>query len=372
VGSRQRSLEALDVSNFWNNRRVLITGHTGFKGAWLTLWLGLHGAHVVGIALKPEQPPGLLEQFALTDEIEHHIIDIRDSEKLRQRVVDAQPEIVFHLAAQALVRRSYQRPADTWNTNVIGTINLMDSLRQLDSPFVAVVVTSDKVYLNRDWEYGYRETDALGGHDPYSSSKAAVEIAVVSWRQSFFTNPLGAAVATGRAGNVLGGGDWAEDRIVPDLIRSFTNGRELGIRNPAATRPWQHVLEPLAGYLQLAEHMKTAQQSGNFERSVELCSAWNFGPLPESNRTVQQLVETATEFWPGRWSDQSQADAPHEARFLGLSIEKACRSLNWYPRWNFRECVRRTIDWYRRVQDGENPRHVAEEQIGAYECNSGN
>ena len=360
------------MSNFWNDRRVLVTGHTGFKGAWLTLWLRLHGAKVSGVALESEMPPGLLDQFALTDEIDHHIVDIRDSEKLCQKVVQAQPEIVFHLAAQALVRRSYQQPSDTWSTNVTGTINLMDSLRQLDSPFVAVIVTSDKVYLNREWEHGYRETDSLGGHDPYSSSKAAVEIAVGSWRQSFFTNPLDGAVATGRAGNVIGGGDWAEDRIVPDLIRSFTAGEELGIRNPTATRPWQHVLEPLAGYLQLAEHMKITQENGNAAQMGQLCSAWNFGPLPESNRTVQQLVETAIESWPGRWSDQSQVDAPHEARFLGLSIDKACRSLDWYPRWNFRESVRRTIDWYRRVQDGENPRHVAEEQIRSYECNSKN
>lgn len=331
------------------------------------MWLRMHGAHVTGIALESETVPGLLDQLRLHEEIEHHIVDIRDAKLLTETVSKAEPEIVFHLAAQALVRRSYRQPLETWNTNVTGSIHLMDSLRYLESPFVAIMVTSDKVYLNREWNYAYRETDPLGGYDPYSSSKAACEIAVASWRSSFFANPLKTAIATVRAGNVLGGGDWAEDRIVPDLVRSFRENRELAIRSPDSTRPWQHVLEPLTGYAKLAEQMRLAQQNGQAEKVAGLCEGWNFGPLPESNRTVRELADTAIESWPGNWSDQSNPDLPHEAKFLGLSIDKSCRELDWYPRWGFRQCVGKTIEWYRRVHQGEHPRTVTEEQICDYE-----
>lgn len=347
-----------------------MTGHTGFKGAWLTMWLRMHGAQVSGIALESETPPGLLNQLELSREIDHHIVDIRDAQLLTETVTRAKPEIVFHLAAQALVRRSYRQPLETWNTNVTGSIHLMEALRQLENPFVAIMVTSDKVYLNREWNFAYRETDPLGGHDPYSSSKAACEIAVASWRSSFFANPMETAIATVRAGNVLGGGDWAEDRIVPDLIRSFCENHELAIRSPNSTRPWQHVLEPLTGYAKLAEQMRVAQIGGQSAILTGLCEAWNFGPLPESNRTVRDLVETAVESWPGSWSDQSSSDLPHEAKFLGLSIDKSCRELDWYPRWGFRQCVSKTIEWYRRVNQGEHPRTVTEEQIRDYERTS--
>lgn len=358
------------VSDFWKDRRVLVTGHTGFKGAWLTLWLRLYGAHVSGVATEPDTSPSLLEQFSLIGEIDHQILDIRDADQLSNAMITSQPEIVFHLAAQPLVRASYLHPVDTWSTNVMGTINVMESIRTMDTPVVGVFVTTDKVYLNREWQHGYREHDPLGGHDPYSSSKAAAEIAVNSWRQSFFTNPFDKAIATARAGNVLGGGDWAQDRIFPDIIRSLRNGHEIGIRNPAATRPWQHVLEPLHGYMQLAERMKRSQESKETANLELLASAWNFGPLPEANRTVEELVDTAFEFWPGTSSDRSDVAAVHEATFLGLSIDKACRSLNWYPQWSFRDTIRHTVDWYRQVHEGGCPRAIAEQQIKGYPCST--
>jgi CDP-glucose 4,6-dehydratase len=360
----------MGMTTFWNHRRVLVTGHTGFKGAWLTLWLRQLGAEVQGIALEPEVKPGLLEQFGLMDEVDHNIQDIRDAGALRKLMVRFAPEIVFHLAAQPLVRRSYREPVDTWNTNVFGTINVMECLRASSQPVVAVMVTTDKVYQNNEWAHAYREVDPVGGHDPYSSSKAATEIAVASWRSSFFADGFQTAVATARAGNVIGGGDYAEDRIIPDIIRSLQNNQAIDVRNPNATRPWQHVLEPLSGYLSLAEKLHNAQSSKDVSTLGMLCSAWNFGPLPESNQTVKSLVNTALESWPGTWVDSSNSNAPHEANFLGLAIDKATRFLDWYPRWSFEKTVRTTMEWYRQVTDKKCPRTVAIEQIQEFECSS--
>lgn len=333
--------------DFWCGRRVLLTGHTGFKGAWLALWLKELGAEVTGFALPPETKPNLFIQLGLDKRIDHRLGDIRDAELLKTLVHDVKPEVVLHLAAQPLVRLSYQQPAETWSTNVMGTIHLLDALRQLDQPCIAVLVTTDKVYRNQEWLYGYRENDPLGGYDPYSSSKAAAELAIASWRSSFcgllpHQSPL-LRIASARAGNVIGGGDWACDRIVPDAMRALTQGNPIAVRNPYATRPWQHVLEPLGGYLCLAEALAV---------SAERACAFNFGPQLESNRTVRELVDEAIKHWPGSWQDQSDSQAPHEANLLSLVIDRAHHELGWAPRWDFATTVERTVNWYRRVQEG--------------------
>lgn len=339
---------------YWHGRRVLITGHTGFKGSWLALWLLELGAQVTGLALPPETEPNLFSQLELDRRLDHRLGDIRDAALLQDLVLETRPEVVLHLAAQPLVRLSYQQPAATWATNVMGTIHLLEALRQLDEPCAAVLVTTDKVYRNNEWIYGYRENDPLGGHDPYSSSKAAAELAIASWRSSFCgslphqTPHL--RLASARAGNVIGGGDWSLDRIVPDAMRALSQGEAIGVRNPAATRPWQHVLEPLGGYLRLAEGLAASE---------EQASAYNFGPQLEANRPVRELVEEALRHWPGRWQDQSDPNAPHEASLLNLVIDRAHHELGWAPRWGFATTVERTVRWYRRVQ---------EVQASALEC----
>ena len=339
----------LPDADFWRGRRVLLTGHTGFKGSWLALWLLELGAELTGLALPPEPGPNLFEQLALADRMDHRIGDIRDGGLMRRLVSERLPEVVLHLAAQPLVRRSYAEPLATWETNVIGTLHLLEAVRPLEHPCTAVLITTDKVYRNNEWLYGYREIDPLGGHDPYSSSKAAAEIAIASWRSSFCgslphqTPHL--RIASARAGNVIGGGDWAADRIVPDAMRALAAGQPIAVRNPAATRPWQHVLEPLGGYLLLAERL--SQEQGT------LASAFNFGPQLEANRSVRELVEQALLHWPGRWLDQSDPTSPHEASLLHLVIDKAHHDLGWTPRWPFPTTVERTVRWYRRVQDDQ-------------------
>ncbi len=353
------------MTEFWKNRRVLVTGHTGFKGAWLTLWLRSMDAKVCGISLEPEQTPGLLDQFSLVGEVDHHIQDIRDLIGLTRIFKAIEPEVVIHLAAQPIVRRSYSEPVDTWTTNVLGTINVLESLKSLRNPVAAVLATTDKVYRNNEWAFAYRENDPLGGHDPYSSSKAAAEFAVNSWRSSFFKDGTKVAVATARAGNVVGGGDFAPDRIVPDIVRSLALGQPVEVRNPNATRPWQHVLEPLSGYLTLAQQLFESQRSRDVERLDVLCSSWNFGPLPEGNRTVKELVELALREWPGSWVNRSDGSEVHEAMFLGLAIEKATRYLNWYPRWSFEQTIQSTISWYKQFCDSS-PRQISLNQICEY------
>ena len=335
-------------SSFWSGRRVLLTGHTGFKGSWLALWLLELGAHVTGLALPPETEPSLFTQLELERSLQHHLGDIRDAALLKELVAQTRPELVLHLAAQPLVRRSYAEPAATWATNVMGTIHLLEALRGLDQPCSAVLITTDKVYRNNEWLYGYRENDPLGGHDPYSSSKAAAELAIASWRASFcgslpHQSPQ-LRIASARAGNVIGGGDWAADRIVPDAMRALGRGEPIGVRNPAATRPWQHVLEPLGGYLLLAERLSA---------DPSLADAFNFGPQLEAKRSVRELVEEALHHWPGSWVDQSDPGAPHEASLLNLVIDKAHHQLGWAPRWNFATTLERTVNWYRRLQQGQ-------------------
>ncbi len=366
--------------NFWLNRRVLLTGHTGFKGSWLTLWLLELGAEVSGFSLSPEnlhfnsQP--LFDALGLITLLKgrHYLGDVRDSKALSAAVDCSKPDIVFHFAAQPLVRQSYIDPLGTWSTNVQGSLHLLEALKPLDHPCVVVVVTTDKVYANKEWDHGYREVDRLGGDDPYSSSKAATELAIASWRESFCGSANhqtpNLCISSARAGNVIGGGDWATDRIVPDAMRALANGHTLSVRNPSAKRPWQHVLEPLSGYLTLAEAMFRSKVTQNFQDSDELntfASAFNFGPLIESNRSVKQLVQEILQHWPGSWSDQSNPHAPHEAGRLHLQIDKAYHQLGWQPRWDFATTVARTVGWYRDVHEGANPLECCLADLKAYE-----
>jgi CDP-glucose 4,6-dehydratase len=312
------------------------------------------GARVSAVGLEPDSEPHLFTQLQLADRLDHHIADIRDAETLRQLAERAQPEIVLHLAAQPLVRRSYHDPLGTWGTNVMGSLHVLEALRTLQHPCAVVMVTTDKVYANREWDFGYRENDRLGGHDPYSASKAGAELAIASWRSSFCgmaahqTPHL--AIATARAGNVIGGGDWAADRIVPDAMRALSEGLPIRVRNPTATRPWQHVLEPLSGYLLLAERLHQGQLTE--ATANPYAEAFNFGPHLEANRSVRNLVEDSLSHWPGQWQDLSDPTAPHEAGRLHLQIDKAHHMLGWQPRWSFDTTIKRTVDWYYAVHNG--------------------
>lgn len=321
----------------YRGRRVLVTGHTGFKGSWLVLWLQQLGAQVTAFALPPETVPNHWELLGL--DAESHCLDIRDGAALRERVVAARPEVVFHLAAQPLVRRSYREPLRNWATNVMGTANLLDACRGVAGLAAIVVVTTDKCYENREWAWGYREADALGGHDPYSASKAAAELVVASYRRAFFNAPGSPLLATARAGNVIGGGDWSEDRLIPDLVRAVAAGAPLEIRSPASTRPWQHVLECLSGYLLLGQRL--------LEERRECGDAWNFGPDREGNRRVEQVLSALQVAWPAvRWQCGS-APQLHEAQLLHLDSSKARALLGWRPVWNFEESLAVTAAWYR-------------------------
>jgi CDP-glucose 4,6-dehydratase len=345
--------------DFWRGKRVFLTGHTGFMGGWLTLWLHRLGARVTGVALPPSTQPSLFERAKVTEVVESHFCDIRDVAALATLVREAEPEIVLHLAAQPLVRASYHLPLETFATNIMGTAHLLDALRGLDSVRVAVTVTTDKVYRNLEWPYPYREDDALGGHDPYSASKAASEIVVASYRDAFLSEQ-GVTVATVRAGNVIGGGDWSEDRLIPDAVRAWGGGKPLVIRRPQAFRPWQHVLEPLAGYLMLAE--KLWHQS-------DLAGAYNFGPETHQAATVREVVELArAAYGQGEvlWGDGTEG--PHEAGWLALEIAKARVALGVTPRWALPEAVSRTMNWYRRLAEGADARALCETDIADYEA----
>ena len=363
-------MEALVMRDpaFWRGRRVLLTGHTGFKGAWLLLWLQELGAQVWCYALEAEPAPNLFRQLAAERPTQAHAWhhqqdDLAELAALKELVAICQPEVVLHLAAQPLVRRSYADPIGTWATNVQGSLNLLEALKPLQHPCAVVMVTTDKVYQNREWAYGYREPDRLGGHDPYSASKAAAELAIASWRDSFcgtasYQTP-NLRIATARAGNVIGGGDWAADRIVPDAMRALAAGGPIAVRNPAATRPWQHVLEPLDGYLRLAEALATDPDPP--------CEPFNFGPQLESNRPVRELITTMLSHWPGEWLDQSDPNAPHEAGLLHLQIDKAHHRLGWQPRWDYATTIGRTVGWYRAVHQGANALECCLADLQAYQ-----
>ena len=356
---RQGALEKLAMNReFWRGKRVLLTGHTGFKGGWLALWLQRMDAHVTGIALPPNTIPSLFELACVAEGMDSHFCDIRDGSALGQIVQRVRPEIVLHLAAQPLVRASYRDPLTTFASNIMGTAHLLDALRELDSVRVAIMVTTDKVYRNNEWPYPYREDDSLGGHDPYSASKAASEIVIASYRDAFLAKQ-GVAIASARAGNVIGGGDWSEDRLIPDAMRAWQSGQPLEIRRPQAIRPWQHVLEPLAGYLSLAQ--KLWQQP-------ELAGAYNFGPPTDTVATVRQIVELARATYPdGEVIYGEGTEGPHEAGWLALETAKARVLLGVTPKWAVSEMVSRTVTWYKAQRAGADARGLCEAEIAAYE-----
>ncbi len=375
MGERQGALEGLVVidATFWRGKKVFLTGHTGFKGSWLSLWLNNMGADVTGYALAPNTTPSMFEvaRVADGDGLTSQFADIRDFDTLNAAIQSCQPEIVLHLAAQPLVRLSYVEPRDTYATNVMGTVNLLDAVRQnartTRSVRAVVVVTSDKCYENRELgaaHSGYVENDAMGGFDPYSSSKGAAELVTSAYRQSFFHRDRYAehrvAVASARAGNVIGGGDWCEDRLIPDFIRAITAGETLKIRNPHATRPWQHVLEPLAGYLRLAEQL--------VKSGPALASAWNFGPADNDAHPVDWIADRLTVLWGdgAKWQLDG-GDHPHEATYLKLDSTKAQTELDWAPKLNLDDALKWLVDWYRMHQDSPaNMREFTLKQIRAY------
>ncbi len=358
----------LDVLGAYRGAKILLTGHTGFKGAWLAKWLVSHGAQVIGYSLPPDGEQSLYQALALDDQLESIVGDLRDYNTLSETIVRVRPDFVFHLAAQSLVRRSYKDPSGTFSSNVTGTINVLESLRQLDRSGTTcnvVIVTSDKCYRNLERNHPYVESDPLGGLDPYSCSKAMAELALESYRHSYFSPETSSVrVASARAGNVIGGGDWAEDRIVPDCIRSLQMNAPIAIRNPNACRPWQHVLEPLFGYLRLGMMLKTKQTKADI---TALCSAFNFGPAPESNRTVDSLVDQVLLNWNGTKQYIQHDFAPHEAKLLHLSTDKAESILSWKPIWGFETTIDRTVSWYKRVLSGESESEVTMEQLGEFE-----
>jgi CDP-glucose 4,6-dehydratase len=362
VGNRGGALAKLGLAqmSFWSRQRVLITGHTGFKGAWLSEQLLMKGARVFGAALSPESQDDLFVRLGHQQRVDHHIVDIRDYAALRSRLDAAQPDIIFHLAASSLVRRSYREPLETWRTNLLGSVNLLEALREAQANCPVVMVTTDKVYANAETDTPFDESDPLGGNDPYAASKAASELAVHSYRQSFFSE-TGARLATARAGNVIGGGDFAEDRIVPDLVRALASKQTLKLRNPQSIRPWQHVLDPLAGYLQLGEALAGAD-TRTFQRAL------NFGPFKVERRSVADLVQVALKRWAGTTQTDCTSSVMPESKTLRLNADLAGDLLGWRPRWDFERAVTETIDWYRQVHEGADPIALTQNQILDHEA----
>ncbi len=361
MANRQSTVEGVEVNPaFWQGKRVLLTGHTGFKGSWLSLWLQSVGAQVVGYALAPPTNPSLFEVAEVANGMTSLIGDIRDLEHLRRVFTEHQPQIVIHMAAQPLVRYSYIEPVETYSTNVMGTVNLLEAVRNTSSVKAVVNVTSDKCYENREWVWGYRENEAMGGYDPYSSSKGCAELVAAAYRNSYFHpdkyQTHGVAIASGRAGNVIGGGDWAGDRLIPDIMRAITQGKPVNIRNPHAIRPWQHVLEPLAGYLQLAQKLH--------EEGAGYAEGWNFGPADEDAKPVSRIVEHLTRMWgEGAQWKLDAGEHPHEAHYLKLDCSKAKLRLGWAPRWNLEDALDKVMEWLRAYFDGQDVREVCWRQI---------
>ena len=349
----------MDLKRSFENRRVMVIGDTGFKGSWLSLWLHELGANVRGYALPPVGEVNHFNLLGLGNLIEHFNGNIRDYDALSTQIKRFQPEIVFHLAAQPLVRLSYRDPKLTFDTNVAGSLNVLEAVRHCDSIRSLVYVTSDKCYVNKEWVWGYRESDELGGRDPYSASKAAAELIFASYMDSFFRKRDGFGAASVRAGNVIGGGDWASDRLIPDIIKSLQNGVEISIRNPNSTRPWQHVLEPLSGYLTVAARM--------LKDPKEFSGAWNFGPELHSTITVEKLTQNIIKAWGGgSFSIIPTDDGLHEATLLHLNCDKAKQLLSWSPKWGSNVTIKKTIDWYKAVHEGQPARNLTQQQILEY------
>jgi CDP-glucose 4,6-dehydratase len=344
---------------FWSGKRVFLTGHTGFKGSWLSLWLQSMGAEVTGYALEAHTKPSLFQDGNVGVAMSSIIADVRDMPTLQNAVLQAKPDIVIHMAAQALVRYSYQNPVDTYSTNIMGTVHLLEAVRNSQSVKAVVVVTTDKCYENKEWFWGYREDDPMGGFDPYSNSKGCAELVTSAYRRSFFKSK-GIALATARAGNVIGGGDWAQDRLIPDILSAFEQGKLAHIRNPHAVRPWQHVLEPLRGYLTLAEFL--------FEQGPSFAEAWNFGPNDEDARPVSWIAKQMAQMWgeSAQW-ELDKSDHPHEANYLKLDISKAGNRLGWRPALRLNEALKLIIDWSKQRQSGADVHNITMDQIQKYQ-----
>lgn len=357
------SANAVD-HGFWRGKRVFLTGHTGFKGGWISLWLQAMGASVTGFSLSPPTDPSLFDVATVWQGMESHIGDIRDYSELEKRMKVADPEIVIHMAAQPLVRQSYIDPVETYSTNVMGTVNVLQAIRKLPNVRAVLVITTDKCYENKEWLWGYRENEPLGGYDPYSNSKGCAELVTAAFRSSFF-NPEqyashGVAVASARAGNVIGGGDWARDRLIPDILRACSEGKSVVIRRPDAIRPWQHVLEPLRGYLKLAERL--------YAQGTAFAEGWNFGPRDDDARPVEWVVDKLVTIWGdgATWTLDKDAH-PHEATYLKLDISKARSRLNWTPALCLQDALSLTVDWAKAYRSGNDMRTFTQRQIIAYE-----
>lgn len=348
------------MKTFWQKKRVFLTGHTGFKGSWLSLWLQELGAEVTGYSLEPPSAPSLFEVANISDGMRSIKGDILDSQLLQKTLQENKPDILIHMAAQSLVRKSYQFPIETFSTNIMGTANVLEAARHVDSLRVVICVTSDKCYENQEWVWGYRENEPMGGHDPYSCSKGCAELLIASYRQSFFSSEHTANIASVRAGNVIGGGDWATDRIVPDCIRALTRGMPILIRNPRAIRPWQHVLEPLAGYLLLAQRLWADGQN--------YAEGWNFGPDGKHDVSVEGIVDVLCHLWgaDAKWSVGGDENL-HEAHYLKLDSSKAIQNLAWRRVLDMRETVAMTVAWYKRFFEGVDPRKITLDQISEYQ-----
>ncbi|WP_251371302.1 CDP-glucose 4,6-dehydratase [Polynucleobacter sp. TSB-Sco08W16] len=348
-------------SQFWRDKKVFLTGHTGFKGSWLSLWLTSMGAKVTGYALAPNTTPNLFDILAIDSLIEKsHIADIRDLSSLQKVMSSANPDVVIHMAAQPLVRYSYVNPVETYATNVMGTVHVLESMRNIDSIRATVVVTTDKCYENKEWVWGYREGEPMGGCDPYSNSKGCAELVTSAYRQSYFSKSDSINnIASARAGNVIGGGDWSEDRLIPDAIKAFEANKSLMIRNPFATRPWQHVLEPLSGYLILAQAL--------YERGSDFASSWNFGPRDEDNRSVRDVIDLLIAGWGGfaRW-EKEDAGQVHEAGLLKLDCSKAHMQLGWRPKWDLETAIQKIIHWKTAYKEKRDMREFTLAQIYIY------
>ena len=346
---------------FWKGKKVFLTGHTGFKGGWLSLWLASIGAKVTGYALSPNTAPNLFTVLAIESLIEKsQIADIRDLVSLKKAMSEAKPDVVIHMAAQPLVRYSYANPVETYATNVMGTVHVLEAVRAIDTVRATVVVTTDKCYENHERAEGYREDEAMGGYDPYSNSKGCAELVTSAYRQSYFSSPNSTnKVASARAGNVIGGGDWSEDRLIPDAIKAFEANLPLMIRNPLATRPWQHVLEPLSGYLILAQAL--------YEQGSAFAAGWNFGPSDVDNRCVQEVVELIISAWgdAARWEKEG-SEQPHEANLLKLDCSKARTQLGWIPKWNLEDATQKIVQWQKAYQAKDNMQEVSLAQINHF------